>query len=433
MRASSTEVSGFQADAAWAQAQDRADPLAWARDAFELPVHSDGSPIAYFCGNSLGLLPKAVRPALNAELDRWSQRAVQGYFDEPAPWYSYAQRVRRSLAPVVGALPEEVAVMNALTVNLHLMLVSFYRPSGRRRKVVIEAAAFPSDGYAVASHLETRGVSSDAIVVAAPRPGEATLRSEDLEALLERQGEEIALLWLGGVHYYTGQLLDLPRLTRAAQRAGCVIGFDLAHAAGNVELKLHDWNVDFAVWCSYKYLNAGPGSIGACFVHQRHGSDLRLPRYAGWWGNDPALRFQMQSHPQFVPAPGVDGWQVSSPSILAMAPLRASLELFERAGMAALRAKSLRLTGYLEFLLGRLGERVRILTPADPAARGCQLSIAVPGRAESVVAALVQRGIVTDYREPDVIRAAPVPLYNTFHEVWRLVDTLGELLGTAVP
>jgi kynureninase len=311
-----------------------------------------------------------------------------------------------------------------------MMLVSFYRPVGRRRKVLLEAAAFPSDAYAVASHLQTRGVEADAVLVARPRPGEAVLRTDDLETLLAEQGEEIALVWLGGVHYYTGQLLDIPRITRAAARAGCRIGFDLAHAAGNVELRLHDWNVDFAVWCCYKYLNAGPGAIGACFVHARHGRELELPRYAGWWGNDPQLRFQMQSHPQFVPAEGVAGWQVSSPSILAMAPLRAALDLFDRVGLPALRAKSLRLTGYLEFLVHRSGEdRLTVLTPGEPAARGCQLSLAIPGKAEWLVGALRQRGIVTDFREPEVIRAAPVPLYNTFHEIWRCAKALDELLS----
>lgn len=419
----------YRPDEAWALEQDRADPLAWCRGEFELPRDAMGSPLIYFCGNSLGLMPRAVRAGLAAELDSWSRLAVEAYFEGPI-WYAYNQRLRESLARVVGAETDEVVVMNSLTVNLHLMLVSFYRPEGRRRKVLIESAAFPSDAYAIASHLRTRGVGEDAVLVASPRPGEATLRTEDLERLLAEQGDQIALIWLGGVHYYTGQLLDIPRITRAGRQAGCVVGFDLAHAAGNAELELHEWGVDFAVWCSYKYLNAGPGAIGACFVHRRHGHNVQLPRYAGWWGNAPETRFQMQSHPSFVPAQGVDGWQVSSPSIFAMAPLHASLELIDRAGgMPALRAKSGRLTGYLAFLLERTaGKGAEMLTPPEPGSRGCQLSLRVGGHAESLVEQLRERGIVTDYREPDVIRASPVPLYNTFHEVWRFSRALEELL-----
>jgi kynureninase len=421
-------VSDYRPAEAWALEQDRADPLAWCRGEFELPTDPAGQSLIYFCGNSLGLMPRIVRRGLSAELDAWAQLAVEGYFEGPT-WYRYNEMLQASLARVVGAERHEVVAMNALTINLHLMMVSFYRPVARRRKVLVEAASFPSDAYAVASHLQTRGVEADAVLVARPRPGEAVLRTEDLEALLVEQGEEIALLWLGGVHYYTGQLLDIPRITRAAQTAGCVVGFDLAHAAGNVELRLHEWNVDFAVWCCYKYLNAGPGAIGACFVHERHGREPERYRYAGWWGNDPKIRFQMQSHPEFVPAEGVAGWQVSSPSILAMAPLHASLDLFDRVGMPALRAKSARLTGYLEFLLQCMGEDgVMLLTPREPAARGCQLSLAVPGKAERLVGELRQRGIVADYREPDVIRVAPVPLYNTFHEVWRFANALDALL-----
>jgi kynureninase len=423
-------LSSFRADEAWALEQDRSDGLAWCRAEFEVPRGAEGEPLLYFCGNSLGLLPKAARAEVIQELDDWARLGVEAHFAGRNPWYRYAESLQPRLANLVGARPDEVVAMNSLTVNLHLMLVSFYRPEGKRRKVLLEHAAFPSDSYAVASHLEARGVGPDAVILARPRPGENLLRTEDLETLLAERGSEIALVWLGAVHYYTGQLLDLERIVRAAKRAGCLVGFDLAHAVGNVLLRLHEWEVDFAVWCSYKYLNAGPGAVGGCFIHQRHGIDPALPRFAGWWGNDPATRFEQDSHAQFVPVPGMAGWQVSNPPILAMAPLRASLDLFERVGIAALRAKSERLTGYLEFVTVRPGPgAVELLTPRDPRARGCQLSLRVRGGGAAAVAALRARGIVADYREPDVIRVAPVPLYNTFHEVWRFAAALEELLG----
>jgi len=420
----------YSADETWALAQDAGDPLGWCREAFELPPGNSGEPLVYLCGNSLGLMPKAAAARVRAELDAWGRLGVEAHFEGQLPWYSYGTSLQEPLARLVGAAPHEVVAMNSLTVNLHLMLVSLYRPEGIRRKILLEEAAFPSDAYAVASHLAARGLPADSVLLARPRPGEALLRAEDVEALLARHGEEIALVWLGAVHYYTGQLLELERLADAARRAGCVVGFDLAHAVGNVPLRLHDWNVDFAVWCSYKYLNAGPGAVGGCYVHERHGRNLSLPRFAGWWGNDPDTRFRMQSNPEFEPVPGMAGWQVSNPPILAMAPLVAALELFERAGLAELRRKSERLTGYLEFLTtGKGGSRLELLTPRDPAARGCQLSLLRKGGgAERLVGALRTRGFVTDYREPNVIRAAPVPLYNTFHEVWRFGAALAELL-----
>ncbi len=333
---------------------------------------------------------------------------------------------------MVGARPGEVVAMNSLTVNLHLMLASFYRPTRTRFKILIEDAAFPSDTYAVTSHLETRGQDpARALLLARPRPGEAVLRTEDLEALLAEQGHEIALVLLPGVQYHTGQLLDLARITAAAHRAGCTVGFDLAHAAGNAELRLHDWKVDFAVWCSYKYLNAGPGAVAGCFVHQRHGGS-GLPRFAGWWGNDPATRFRMHLNSTFVPVEGAEGWQLSNPPILAMAPLRAALEIFDQAGMASLRAKSERLTGYLEFLLRGIPHApFDLVTPSDPGARGCQLSIRNPGAEELVAILRRTHGIVGDYRAPDVIRLAPVPSYNTFHEVWRVGRALAGLTPRA--
>lgn len=414
----------FAAGEAWARGEDAGDPLSWCRERFAIPTDPSGNPLAYFCGNSLGLMPKAARALVEAELDDWARLAVEGHLGGRTPWYSYHERLREPMARVVGARSGEVVMMNSLTANLHLMLVSFFRPTETRRKILIEEAAFPSDAYAVASHLETRGLDpKEALLIARPRPGEAVLRTEDLEGLLAQRGHEIALVLLPGVQYYTGQLLDMASITTAAHAAGCIAGFDLAHTVGNTDLRLHDWNVDFAVWCSYKYLNGGPGAVGGCFVHERHGMKAR-PRYAGWWGNDPSTRFQMHLNPVFVPVSGADGWQLSNPPILSMAPLRAALDLFDQVGMPALRARSQRLTGYLEFLIRRLPPGVvEIVTPEDSTARGCQLSLRAP-RASELSGVLRDRGIVTDFRPPDAIRVAPVPLYNTFQEVWRLGQTL---------
>ncbi|HEU5217726.1 MAG TPA: kynureninase [Gemmatimonadales bacterium] len=419
----------YAADEGWALDQDMADPLAWCRDRFELPRDDSGRPLAYLCGNSLGLMPHAARASVAGILDDWSRRGVEGHLDAARPWYSYHEWFRGPLARVVGARPGEVVAMNSLTVNLHLMLVSFFRPTATRCKILIEESAFPSDTYAVASHLETRGLDpAEAMVIAGPRPGEALLRTEDLETVLAERGEEIALVLLPGVQYHTGQLLDLERITAAAHRAGCIAGFDLAHAAGNTELRLHDWNVDFAVWCSYKYLNGGPGAVGGCFVHEHHGKSS-LPRLAGWWGNDPATRFRMHLNPSFVPVDGAEGWQLSNPPILAMAPLREALQVFEEAGMPALRAKSERLTGYLEFVIGRIPERAfELITPAEAGARGSQLSIRHP-QSGAMIEHVRRHGIVGDFRPPDVIRLSPVPSYNTFHEVWRVGRALAAIAG----
>jgi kynureninase len=408
---------------------DATDPLALYRDGFHLPRQPDGSPLIYFCGHSLGLQPRGARELVLRELDAWAEHGVDGHFQGEAPWYSYHELVRDAGARLVGARPDEVVFMNGLTVNLHLILATFYRPDLRRWRILIDEPTFPSDRYAIASHLRHRDVGvQDGLVTVGPRPGEHHLNIEDVEHILAAQGGTVAVVLLAGVNFLTGQSLDIPRLAEIAHRHGAALGLDLAHAVGNIPLRLHDCEVDFAVWCSYKYLNGGPGAVAGCFVHARHGHDLSLPRLAGWWGNDPAMRFRMQLAPEFVPRPGADGWQLSNPPILALAPLRASLALFDQAGMAALRGKSERLTGYLLDLLDTLPPgRCEVITPREPAARGCQVSLRIVDAPRAAQKALESAGVVCDFREPDVVRAAPVPLYNTFHEVWSFVRILAGL------
>jgi kynureninase len=412
---------------------DSRDPLAPCRERFHLPRRDGGRPVIYLCGNSLGLQPRSAREIVERELDEWARLAVNAHFHAQAPWYSYHETFREPGARLVGARPGEIVMMNSLTVNLHLMMVSFYRPKAERRKILVEGPTFPSDLYAVQSQLRHHGHDPEAdLVVVRPRDGEHSIRTEDVEALLDERGGEIALVLLSGVSYFSGQLFDMARITRAAKARGCVVGLDLAHAAGNAVLHLHDWDVDFAVWCSYKYLNAGPGAVGGCFVHERHGGDASLGRFAGWWGNDPATRFEMQTRDRFVPFAGAEGWQVSNPSILAMAPLKASLDIFDAVGMEALREKSLMLTAFLQNLLDRIpGDPIEVITPREPASRGCQLSLRVGGGARELFRALEAEGVVGDFRDPDVIRVAPVPLYNTFHEVWSFASILSRLLGSS--
>jgi kynureninase len=418
-------------DRSFAASRDRSDPLAKMRDAFRIPTRADGTEHVYFCGHSLGLQPKAVGNVVQEELDSWARRAVDGHFESARPWLSYHERFAPSLAKLVGAQPLEVVAMNTLTVNLHLMLASFYRPTRERSKILIEKHAFSSDRYAVASQARLHGFDpQSAVLEIGPRPGEEAVRTEDVLALVEREGAQIATVMLPGVQFLNGQTFDLHAITRAAHRAGCRVGFDLAHAIGNVPVALHDSGADFAVWCHYKYLNAGPGAVGGCFVHERHARDFDLVRLGGWWGHDKASRFRMPHDIQ--PLPGAEGWQISNLPILAAAPLLASLPLFDAAGMPALRAKSVQLTGYLESLLrAQLADSVTILTPADPEARGCQLSLRLRRtsvEAHAVFDALAAAGFTGDWREPDVIRIAPVPLYNTFAEVWEFVAALGRLL-----
>jgi kynureninase len=411
----------FEAAEDFAKRLDERDPLARFRERFALPARH-GEPVLYFNGNSLGLMPKAARELVAAELDDWAALAVDAHFSGKTPWFSYHEVLREPSARLVGAAAGEVVVMNGLTVNLHLMMATFFRPTADRRKILIEDGAFPSDTYAAQTQLALHGIDEgQGLIRMEPRPGETLLRTEDLVELIERHGNEIAVVLLPGVQYYTGQLLDIASVTKAARRRGCVVGWDLAHAVGNVPLKLHDWDVDFAAWCSYKYLNGGPGAIAGCFVHERHGRDARLPRMGGWWGNDPTTRFRMHEQRDFVPRPGADGWQLSNPPILAMAPLRASLAIFDEAGMDALRRKSVVLTGYLQWLLDQEPrKRFQLITPRTSSERGCQLSFRILERPEETLQAIEALGVVGDFRPPDVVRIAPVPLYNTFHEVWRV-------------
>jgi kynureninase len=410
----------YQATTEWAQARDAADPLRAFRDEFLIPPHrgldGDSSDGVYFCGNSLGLQPRAVRDAVNAELDYWGELGVEGHFKGRLPWMDYHEFVRDDLASVVGALPGEVVAMNTLGVNLHLMMVSFYRPTTERPAILIEAGAFPTDRYAVESQVRFHGFdpATALIELQADEPNGVVSMAAIERALIEH-GSRVALVMLPGVQYRTGQAFDLKPITTLGHKYGCVVGFDLAHAVGNLPLQLHDSQADFAIWCSYKYLNSGPGAVGGAFVHERHATAV-LPRFAGWWGHDKRTRFQMG--PEFQPTPGADGWQLSNPPILALAPLRVSLEVFRRAGMSALREKSLALTGYLEWLVQtELAGVLQVVTPAEPARRGAQLSIRVVDgreRGRSLFDYLMAHGIIGDWREPDVIRISPAPLYNRF-------------------
>lgn len=419
----------YEPERAFADALDRNDPLRDFRSEFHIPRAANGRPVIYLCGNSLGLQPVGSRPLIQSILDSWATQGVDGHFHGPDPWLSYPDHVTGPTARIVGALPQEVTVMNALTVNLHLMMVTFYRPTPERHRILVEASTFPSDLYAFASQARFHGYDpGQAVVQIRPREGEYTVRTEDIEAMLERDGRSIALVVLGGVNYYTGQAFRIGSIAAAARRQGCIVGLDLAHAAGNIPLSLHDWNVDFAVWCSYKYLNAGPGGPAGCFVHERHHGAADIPRFSGWWGESVAKRFAMT--PDFVADPGAAGWQISNPPLLMLAAYRAAVEQFERATMPRLRAKSIRLTGYLEYLLRRSADRrFTILTPVDPEERGAQLSIFMHDGGRRVFEGLSAAGIVCDWREPNVIRVAPVPLYSTYEEVHSFASSFLALLG----
>jgi len=417
----------YDASPEFAQSADETDPLRGWRARFALPRDEKGRELLYFAGHSLGAMPLDVRTVLNEELDDWARLGVFGHEAARRPWIPYHENLTAGLSDLAGAQPNEVVAMNSLTANLHMMLASFYRPSGERRKILIEAGAFSSDRHAVASQIAWHRLDPKVeLIELAPVPGEDLIAESAIEAVLDRLGGQIALVLWPGVQFRTGQSFDLGRIARAAHRAGALAGFDLAHSMGNTNLSLHDDEADFAVWCSYKYLNAGPGAIGGVFIHERH-VDSR-PRLSGWWGHDAATRFQMK--PEFRPHAGAAGWAVSNPSIFAAAPLVASLGLFREARVERLRQKSVELTGYLEFLLDRLGDTVQLITPRDPQSRGCQLSfrIAGAGRGAAAFQWLTQNGVVCDWREPDVIRAAPVPLYNSFEDVRRFSEKLSAAL-----
>ncbi len=409
-------------DRDFARALDAQDALASFRARFALPLKRPDD--IYFVGNSLGPMPHAARTLVNEELDDWSRLGVAGHMGARRPWFSYHEQLRAPLARLVGAREHEVVAMNSLTANLHFLMTTFYRPdaagTGRRTKLLIEKGAFPSDTYAVMSHVAARGLDPNQHVVEiAPRPGEWTIREDDLDARIAELGDTLALAMLPGVQYRTGQAFDIARHTRAAHAVGARCGWDLAHAAGNLALSLHDSNADFAVWCSYKYLNSGPGAVAGAFIHERHVRDTALPRHAGWWGNDPKTRFKMEE--RFVPTQHADAWSLSNPPILAVAPLIASLAEFDGATIQALRAKSTRLTAYLEFHLREI-DGIEILTPAASHARGAQLSLYFPQNARARFERLLESGLVCDYREPGIVRLAPAPLFNTFDEVWRAAE-----------
>jgi kynureninase len=423
----------YQNTKAFAQQLDEEDTLKAYRSKFLLPnFHKEK--VVYFTGNSLGLQPAATASYLQQELDDWAKWGVEGHFHADRPWFAYHEFLTAKSARIVGALPSEVVVTHSLTTNLHLLMVSFYQPKGKRTKIICEAKAFPSDQYALESQVRFHGLNpADTIIEIAPREGEHLIREEDILLAIAETGDQLALVMFGGVNYYTGQLFNMKRITEAGHAVGAFIGFDLAHAAGNVNLNLHDWGVDFAAWCSYKYLNSGPGNVSGMFVHQRHEFNPELPRFAGWWGYDKETRFLMK--PGFVPMKGAEGWQLSNAPVFGMAAHLASLDIFDEVGMPALRKKSELLTGYLEFIINditaRHGDKVsfEIITPKDKEKRGCQLSILVHGQGKSLFEYISDKGVVADWREPNVIRMAPVPLYNTFEDIYRFGQLLEGGIG----
>ena len=412
----------------YAKQQDNLDELSRYRQQFHIPKDSNGNELIYLCGNSLGLQPKSTKDYINQELKDWANLGVEGHTEAKNPWMPYHEFLTESTANLVGAKPIEVVTMNSLTANLHFMMVSFYQPTKERYKILIESDAFPSDKYAVESQLRHHGFDDkEGLILWKPRENEELLRYEDLEQILESYGNEIALIMIGGVNYYTGQFFDLKRITELGHSYGCKVGFDCAHGAGNVNLDLHNSGADFAVWCTYKYLNSGPGSLSGCFVHERHAHDKDLNRFTGWWSHNKQTRFNMRH--EFDVLPGAEGWQLSNPPILSMAAIKASLDMFNEVGMEQLTKKSKKLTGYFEFLLKELGEDViRIITPENPDERGCQLSIQVLNADKNLHDKLTEAGVISDWREPDVIRCAPVPLYNSFEDVFLMVEKMKVIL-----
>ncbi len=415
----------FEASQEYARNLDQVDSLYPFRERFLFPQH-DGGDALYFCGNSLGLQPKSVSYLMNQELEDWAKFGVEGHFNARNPWFSYHHNFSETLAEIVGAEKDEVVAMNTLTVNLHLLMLSFYRPTGGRYKIIMEAGAFPSDQYAMETQARMYGFDpEDAIIELSPKEGAHTLEEDDIVAAIQAAGDSLALVMIGGVQYYTGQFFDLGRITKAAHSVGAIAGFDLAHAVGNVPLQLHDWGVDFACWCSYKYLNSGPGGVGGIFVHAKHGDNPETFRLAGWWGNDEKERFLMKKG--FFPQKGAASWQMSNAPVFNMVAHRASLDLFAKAGMKALREKSLKLTAYMEFLLRQLNHLpFEIITPSDPSRRGCQLSLLFSKDGKKIFETLTKNGVIADWREPNVIRIAPVPMYNSFEDCYRFYEILKE-------
>ena len=419
----------FQASEDFAAAMDARDPLAQVRQRFLIPKTKTGDDCIYLCGHSLGLQPKTASAYLEQELRDWAELGVEGHFHARNPWLGYHRLLTQQTAGLVGAQPAEVVVMNSLTVNLHLMMVSFYRPTTDRHKILVEGGAFPSDQYAVESQIRFHGFDpASSLLELVPRDGEARVRAQDIESRIEQEGDSIALILVGGVNYVTGQAFDMEGITRAGQRKGCIVGFDLAHAVGNIPLRLHDWGPDFAVWCNYKYLNGGPGCVGGCFVHERHARAWKLPRLAGWWGHDETTRFRMGPH--FHPMEGAEGWQLSNPPIVALAALRASMEIFAEAGLERLRAKSVWLTGYMQFLFDQhASHRFSVITPREEERRGAQLSIRLPGASRKLCDQLAAAEVIGDWREPDTLRVAAVPLYNSYQDVYRFVQRFSAVLS----
>ena len=414
----------YNPDKEFAFKLDSEGPISAYRSRFYIPKQKNGEDVIYFAGNSLGLQPKTVRDYIEQEIKDWETLAVDAHMHAKHPWLPYHEYLTDETAKIVGAKPIEVVNMNALTVNLHLMLVSFYRPTPERHKILIEGKAFPSDHYAFQSQIKFHGYNAEtSLVEINPREGESIIRTEDIEEFIDREGDSIALILFSGVNYYSGQAFEMERIVKAGHKKGCIVGFDHAHAAGNLVMNLHDWGVDFAVWCSYKYLNGGPGAVAGCFVHEKHITDNTIPKYLGWWGQDKETRFLMEH--KFKPIPTVESWQLSNPPIFQLASLRASLDIFKEAGMEALREKSEKLTGYMEYLIEQKCKgSIEIITPKDKNQRGCQLSLRAKHDGKKLHQKLIDNGVVCDWREPDVIRVAPVPLYNTFEDVFNFVEIL---------
>lgn len=424
------EVVAFENSLEYARMLDQSDALSRFKEMFYTPM-KNGDPAVYFCGNSLGLQPKRAQSFFEKEFEKWQQMAVEGHFDETDPWVMYHHKGKEELAEILGAKPEEVVAMNNLTTNIHLMLASFYQPKGLRKKIIIEEGAFPSDHYAVASFMEKLDISPGENLIEIPLPEDGYISNERIVTKIEETGEALALVFLPGIQYYTGQFFDLKAITAAAHKVGSYAGYDLAHAAGNVPVNLHDNEVDFAVWCSYKYMNSGPGNVAGAYVHEKHTLSKDLPKLKGWWGHNEETRFQMDN--VWDPMPGVDSWMLSNVNIMANAIHLASLSLFKEAGFKNLREKSIRLTGYLEYLIQSddlLAKEIKIFTPANPSERGCQLSLYLRNQGKNVFSQLNDKGYIMDWREPNVIRVAPTPLYNSFTEVYHFVDDLKFIISS---